>query len=142
MRNRTEPNRLIPEPAGTGRGTEPNRTEPDRATACPKNAGRSASNGENTFPNRNESHRIVPSCYHYDDDDCYHYHTDKTHMDGAQMCLSVNDRTEESRRLGASTRCALSHVLLAFSRVACTACLQYMQLAPRCGPGGAHDRKE
>ena len=25
--NRTEPNRSIPEPAGTGRGTEPNRTE-------------------------------------------------------------------------------------------------------------------
>ena len=36
---------------------EPNRTEPDRATTCPKNADRTASNQENynSEPNRNES---------------------------------------------------------------------------------------
>ena len=71
--NRTEPNRLIPEPTGTGCETEPNRTEPDRATVCPKNASRTASNREQyisepnrTEPinfrkvwNRNESNRTV-----------------------------------------------------------------------------------
>ena len=53
--NRTEPNRLIPEPAGTGRGTEPNRTEPDRATACPKNASRTASNWEKHISEKNRT---------------------------------------------------------------------------------------
>ena len=48
-----EPNRLISEPAGTRRGTEPNRTEPRRVR---ENAGRTASNREQLFsePNRTE----------------------------------------------------------------------------------------
>ena len=73
---RTEPNRVIPEPAGTGRGTEPNRS--DRATACPKSASRTASNRDKyisepnrTEPihfrkvwNRNESNRSVSFLIH------------------------------------------------------------------------------
>ena len=90
--NRTAPNRLIPEPAGTdrnGRGTEPNRTEPDRTTTGPKSTGRTASNREEylskpnrTEPNRNyefskspEPKRIEPNWFlpvHYTTSTCIH----------------------------------------------------------------------
>ena len=50
---RTEPNRVIPQPAGTGRGTEPNRTGPSHGVSekCKPNRVES---GNKTFPNRTE----------------------------------------------------------------------------------------
>ena len=74
MRNRTEPaepNRTVEFQNRPETDVEPNRTEMSR-----------------TRPNRVEPGNIVfrtepiPSCYY---DDYYHYHTDKTHMDGAQV---------------------------------------------------------
>ena len=59
MRNQTEPaesNRTEPFNSGTDRNQTRN-PEPDRATACPKNASRTASNRKNTFPNRTEPNR-------------------------------------------------------------------------------------
>ena len=99
MRNRTEPaepNRTEPFNSGTRRNrmqnpTEPNRTEPRRVRKTQAEPRRT---GKNTFPNRTEPNRLTfeksgtetnriepcPSCYHY-----YYYHTDKTHIDGAQV---------------------------------------------------------
>ena len=52
--NRTEPSRLILEPAGTGRGNKPNR--PDRATR-PKTQAEPHRTGKFNYPNRTESNR-------------------------------------------------------------------------------------
>ena len=57
----TEPNRpkrTEPVNSGTGRNRTRNRTEPDRATTRPKNAGRTASNRENSFSEPNQTEPI------------------------------------------------------------------------------------
>ena len=55
---RTEANRLIAEPAGTGRGNEPNRTEPNRSEPLPNREGKTQAEprrtGKVNCPNRTE----------------------------------------------------------------------------------------
>ena len=58
---RTEPNRLIPEPAGTGRGTEPNRTGPSHDASEKRRPNRVEPGNifVRTEPNRTDEFRKV-----------------------------------------------------------------------------------
>ena len=55
---RTEPNRLIPEPAGIGRGTEPNRTGTSQGVSEKRKPNR-VEPGNKSFPNRTEPNRLI-----------------------------------------------------------------------------------
>ena len=55
---RTEPNRLIPEPAGTGLGTEPKRTGPSHDGSEKRRPNR-VEPGQNTFQDRSEPNRLI-----------------------------------------------------------------------------------
>ena len=56
---RTEPNRLISEPARTGCGTERSRTEPDQTMTRSKSAGRTASNQKTTIAKSNRTETMT-----------------------------------------------------------------------------------